>query len=1019
MSEAENMASEDPRPWRLTDLLGGPRVELPSSYADPRWLGAVGDYGDEFHVRDVEGRECCLVALTGVRNPDAVRERLEGFLEVEVPNFRAVHTIVPHEHHVLYTTDLPSGRSLAEGELFGWEPFDLALPLAMAVAGLHQAGLVHGYVDPENIVLNQAGVVMLGHPAPELPRGAAPSDDWRGLGRILRRWCSPGDEAPLIELVRGLESPEVDPTSLLFRLLVEFATRRQAFRYRTLGQLGRGGMAVVRRVRDGELDRELAMKVLLRERNTEREIARFDREAKLTAMLQHPSVAPVYTRGVTQEGQPFFTMKVIEGVTLGQAIRGRLGTPRPDGVPPEHGPWTLRQLVEALKKAAEAVAYAHERGIVHRDLKPSNILLGEHGAVYVSDWGLAKVVGSFELTTGDAAGSPEVDATQHGAVVGTLGYLPPEQNGGDPSTHCPASDVFALGVCLHEILTGERPSRPTIEATSQSTEAARDLLSGADVPHALAALCARCTADDIADRPANASEFVDGLRAWLDRLDATTQATALLVGVERLWKQTADHRAEAHALRARASERLRSIPSHAPEDEKAEPWTMQDRADELEREAERLDVEILHRLQSALEIQPDLSEAREMRRDFYLERLRSAELERDTRSATRYAQTLRRLGHGDLLTGSGALTLVTDPPGAEVTLCRWERHHRRLRAVAVRVLGRTPLEEVSIPAGSWLLEIRREPGADGVVRYPIQIDRGEHWDGVPPGASEPHAIWLPENSELLRGENYVPAGWFSAGGDPEALDGIQRRRFWCDGMTVMTHPVTNSQYLEFLNSLVDQGQHELADRFQPRKEVAYDSAPVYLGGRGKKYSLDSSEPRPAFRYDANAPVVGVEWWGACAYAKWYSDLTNRRWGLLHEFEWEKAARGVDGRCFPWGDHLDPSYACMRNSHAGEPGRADVDDYPIDRSPYEVRGLGGNVKDWCANGFQLGKLGSGADRVPRNHIAASSEGYRAARGGSWANREAGCRIASRFGEPPTGRSLVLGFRLRRYLGPPAT
>ncbi|MCB9688091.1 MAG: SUMF1/EgtB/PvdO family nonheme iron enzyme [Alphaproteobacteria bacterium] len=137
-------------------------------------------------------------------------------------------------------------------------------------------------------------------------------------------------------------------------------------------------------------------------------------------------------------------------------------------------------------------------------------------------------------------------------------------------------------------------------------------------------------------------------------------------------------------------------------------------------------------------------------------------------------------------------------------------------------------------------------------------------------------------------------------------------------------------------------------------------------------------------WDPEWPVMLVDWFGATAYAAWLAETTGRPWRLLGELEWEKAARGVDGRHYPWGDFLDPSWACIRTSHPDRPLPSVVDSYPLDVSVYGVRGFGGNVQDWCADVFRREGTPVEGGRVPppsRQEVADLTSA-RCIRGGSW-------------------------------------
>lgn len=157
------------------------------------------------------------------------------------------------------------------------------------------------------------------------------------------------------------------------------------------------------------------------------------------------------------------------------------------------------------------------------------------------------------------------------------------------------------------------------------------------------------------------------------------------------------------------------------------------------------------------------------------------------------------------------------------------------------------------------------------------------------------------------------------------------------------------------------------------------------------------------------PVLLVDWPASVAYADWLAERTGRPWRLLGELEREKAARGVDERFFPWGDGFDPSWCCVRESHAGRPLPVVVDSRPVDTSPYGVRGLAGNVQDGCGDVFRtLGpdvegdRVAVPSDRDPR--------AARVSRGGNWNAPPRMGRSAQRFRREPGGRFEYLGFRV---------
>ncbi|MCU0663907.1 MAG: cyclic nucleotide-binding domain-containing protein [Myxococcota bacterium] len=232
-------------------------------------------------------------------------------------------------------------------------------------------------------------------------------------------------------------------------------------RTRVVGRAGEGGGALVEKVFDENLQRTAAMKVLRHEQRADPVATRrLLEEAQITAQLDHAHIAPVHELGITEDGVPFFTMKLVEGRTLKELLAERIveGKPRP-ATDAE-----LFELIQIYLKICDAVAFAHERGVIHRDLKPANIMIGDFGEVYVMDWGIAKIMGKTAPST---ATSVEPEGTEptwpgreggdEGAVVGTPGYMAHEQAVGDFEGIDERTDVFALGAILYSIITGLPP----------------------------------------------------------------------------------------------------------------------------------------------------------------------------------------------------------------------------------------------------------------------------------------------------------------------------------------------------------------------------------------------------------------------------------------------------------------------------------------------------------------------------------------------------------------------------------
>jgi serine/threonine-protein kinase len=361
--------------------------------------------------------------------------------------------------------------------------------------------------------------------------------------------------------------------------------------YELLGELARGGMGVVYRARQLRPNRVVALKMLRAgPRAGADELRRFRAEAEAAARLDHPNIVPIYEVG-EHDGQPFFSMKLVDGGHLGTRVPELLDSPR--------------ESAALLAAVARAVHYAHQRGVLHRDLKPANILLqmgnGEWGVgneagsfptphspfpiPKITDFGLAKLL-SADGSTPDGLGG----LTQTGTALGTPAYMAPEQAAGGPAAATTAADVYSLGAILYELLTGRPPFRAETplatlrRVTESEPERPRQVRAG--VPRDLETVALKCLEKDPARRYPSAAELADDLERWLrgetikarpvgplGALErwarrqpvlaglAAALAVAVVAGLAAstvLWRQAERHAAAAEE-RERESERLRTL----------------------------------------------------------------------------------------------------------------------------------------------------------------------------------------------------------------------------------------------------------------------------------------------------------------------------------------------------------------------------------------------------------------------------------------------------------------------------
>ncbi len=792
-----------------------------------------------------------------------------------------------------------------------------------------------------------------------------------------------------------------------------------ADRYALRERIGQGASSVVWRVWDTQLERHVAMKVLHGPRSP-RAWARFEAEARLSAKLQHSGIVPVHDLGRLDDGRLWFTMREVRGQTLDAAM--------------EQEDWTRRRVLEAFQRVCETVGYAHAHGVVHRDLKPANIMLGRYGEVLVVDWGLAKSTDAtvFEpLAPSEDLTDSGCLSTRVGTVSGTPLYMSPEQAQGRSNEAGPPADVYSLGATLHHLLTGTPPrSAPTVEQLIDAVATGTPLAIPVDEP-GLAALLRTALAHDPADRYPHAGALASAIGDWLDGIRKRETALDRIAEADVEREAARRLRAEAQHLQERGDALLSDIASHAPESEKAPAWALQDEASALRITAQRGDLEADRLLHGALRLVPDLPEALERLITKGIEDHRVAIAERDATAARRLEVALSdhaaRLPPShptgkrarSWLVGDGRLILHTEPSGAQVRLWRFDTCNRRLVPRPDRVLGTTPLD-IPLAMGSVLLELSH-PGRE-TVRYPVVIEREGRWDAVPPGATATEPVWLPPRGALRPFEVYVPAGWCTVGGDPRANHPLPESRIWVDGFAVDRFPVTNQEYVDFLNTLVDAGRPDDAERLAPRERHRGDrlSGDCILG-RTSDGHFELGRDSEGHPWLPDVPVVLVDRACVDGYLAWRAtrdglvDLPRiardrRPFGI----EMEKAARGVDARYFPWGDVGDPAWACVGSSHAGARKPVSIDAFPTDESVYGVRHVAGNVVTMCEELWVRSTADS--DRLDLHFTDAHSSTVDfTARGSSWASALDRGRCATR-NRLEDHRATILGFRGARSIGP---
>jgi serine/threonine-protein kinase len=778
------------------------------------------------------------------------------------------------------------------------------------------------------------------------------------------------DEADLIP---------VHQTSGAVRMTPPPLKRAQQERYELRKMLGKGGMGEVWLAYDRMLLREIALKTLHVDSREHRDRMReqLKLEAQVTGLLEHPSIIPVYDIGELEDRGIFYTMRVVREESLETRLkRLRDGQADADRLP---------QQITYLRTALLALQYAHDHGVIHRDLKPENILVGAYGEVFVIDWGVAKLSDGL----GDGSLSGSLSSSKPGTLVGTPHYMAPEQALGEHEKVDERTDVYAIGVILYEILTlghvfdagnvlallfkitEETPTPPSVRAPDR------------EIPEELEEICLKALSKEPEERYQSAQEMARELELFLEGIKEGERARAR---AETLLAQAHKQRKAYHGARsefADAQEKLTKaqmeIQSWASAKEKEPLWTLEQEVEDLRMEIERHFGEAVRTFGQALGHVTDHARAREGLAELYWERFLAAEASGDSANALYFEGLVKQYNDGQyntLLAGQASLSISPNVAGAVCKLYRYERGMHRLQAILKESLA-APVTDFKIPHGSYLLTIE----APGFThrRIPLLLERLQEVSlevSLYPQGSLPDDMIVITGGEFLSGH----------------IKNFERARYIEDveGFALMRYPVTCAQYAEFLTALARSGREaEAADR-APRLK---DDAPSYFAydEQDKLYFIPE-EDDDGDAWDPQWPICLISASDAEAYAAWRSEAEGFSFRLPTALEWEKAARGVDGRLYSWGNEFDAAFCRVRESVPGRAMPAPVGSYPMDCSPYGVMDMTGCICEWTSTS------------------SADDQKARICQGASFATMQAACRLDWPFTCPPNYRHPTYGFRL---------
>lgn len=326
--------------------------------------------------------------------------------------------------------------------------------------------------------------------------------------------------------------------------------------YELVSEIARGGMGIVYRARQRNLNRTVALKMILSGAIAAPEdVKRFYTEAEAAASLEHPNIVPIYEIG-EHEGQHFFSMALVDGKSLAEPLKD--------------GPLGAKEAAAIMAKVADAIDYAHSKGVIHRDIKPANILIDPKGDPKITDFGLARI------DEGDSI------LTRTGLILGTPSFMPPEQASGKVRDIGPASDVYSIGATLYCLITGQpafQGSSPLETLNMVLNEPPKDPRSYVpSIPRDLQTICLKCLEKRPQDRYPSAgavsrdlSHFLSGepitarppspvmkLRYWLKKHPKVLSrsfalaAALVVIGLGRLWIQAERVRVESEEGRQKA-----------------------------------------------------------------------------------------------------------------------------------------------------------------------------------------------------------------------------------------------------------------------------------------------------------------------------------------------------------------------------------------------------------------------------------------------------------------------------------
>ncbi len=797
-------------------------------------------------------------------------------------------------------------------------------------------------------------------------------------------------------------------------------------RFSQIHTIGLGGIGTVMSAYEEHLDRDLAIKMLRPAfRNSLNSINRFIQEARATAHIAHPNIVPVYELGVFEDTGPFFTMKRVEGVTL-QHVLKRLNENSPKYIKK----YTLRSLLNIFISICNGVAYAHSRNIIHRDLKPANIMLGDYGEVMVMDWGLVKRADHADENLQENPAPISVDEsdvikTLDGEVTGTPAFMAPEQARGDNLAVDIQSDIYCLGAILYVILTRQRSPFPrglktreilALNASGIITPP-RKRMPKLKISKELNAITMKAMSHDKKMRYATVLDFISDIRSYLDNYPVTaypvplyikffkacrrrplipsTVAAAIIALIISFGFQFYERNERFNYYITQANENINSGDLMY-----AKIKTVIKRLAELRQNGEKIDVLKLNALNKQrnqfgafLDNYYKVAEGYLSKMDttgvranevnsklghIMKNRIYYSLMNRDFQSAKKLiglmrlnkrAESYQRVRENETLYrkmnlvfyNEGIININTTPAVHKVEITELSRSENLTDNTAttdspqIKQLGPAPIKNLTIAAGEYIITLHSKNRP--VIKYPLLIEAGDIIN---------QQIYIPE--KIPDGMVYIPAGNYYVGAIRSTLQNMTKK--YLPGFFIKKSEVTFGEYLKFWVTLSNPDEKQrfrsmlLLNKNSRRLAPAWDNM-------AKLYP----------RLKADYPVCGISYDAAVAYCRWLTIKRQRPCLLPSAEQWEKAARGVDGRKYVWGEDVKVKDILIPENQLAVkkyPFGAPAAKFPLDISVYGICDLAGNVREYTSSLNHGSKsmfvVKGGSSRIGGSSIDCSFNGF---------------------------------------------